>query len=100
MTLSDDELVVKSVWKSAHAVTRSQCLRKILADSPSTCAEIAALTGLSLRRAWVAIWVLTSMRHAIVVGRLPKEDGAKGHGHNLYGLTPQGHSALKRDSGI
>jgi len=77
-------------------VNRCQVLRKILASSPSTCAEIATLTGLSLRRAWVAVWVLTSQGQAEIVGRLPKEEGAKGHGHNLYGLTPQGHSVLKR----
>jgi hypothetical protein len=79
-------------------VSRCQTLRKIMASSPSTCAEIAALTGLSLRRARVAVWVLKSQRQAEIVGRLPKEEGAKGHGHNLYGLTPLGHYALKHEA--
>jgi hypothetical protein len=77
-------------------MSRCHTLRSLLAASPSTCAEIAAITGLSLRRAWVAIWVLTSQGHAEIVGRLPREQGSKGHGHNLYGLTSQGYNALKR----
>jgi hypothetical protein len=78
--------------------TRSQTLRRILKAAPSTCAEIASLTGLSLRRSWVAVWVLTSQQEATIVGRLPKEYGAKGHGHNLYGLTARGRRALERNS--
>lgn len=77
-------------------MSRSDCLRRILASGPSTCSEIAALMGLSFRRAWVAMWVLTSRGHARVAGRLPKEEGAKGRGHNIYELTPRGHHlALK-----
>ena len=79
-------------------MSRCQALRKLLASSPCTCDEIAVLTDLSLRRARVAVWVLTSQRHAEIVGRLPKEEGSRGHGHNLYGLTPQGRSALKRQA--
>lgn len=77
-------------------ISRSQTLRQILASGPSTCHEIAASTGLSLRRARIAVWVLTSQGHAKIVGRLPREAGQKGHGHNLYGLTPRGHSAFRR----
>jgi predicted ArsR family transcriptional regulator len=80
--------------------TRCQILRQLLASAPLTCAEIAALTGLSPRRAWVAVWVLTSQGHARAVGRRPKEDGATGHGHNLYELTARGRYALKRDLSI
>jgi predicted ArsR family transcriptional regulator len=82
----------------AKQQSRCQILRRILAAGASTCHEIAAETGLSLRRARVAVWVLTSQNHAKVAGRVPKEDGAKGHGHNLYELTPQGRAAFRRDA--
>ena len=84
------------VESAEKRTTRSDVLRHILADSPSTCDEIAALMGLSLRRAWVAVWVLTSQGHAEIVGRVPKELGKKGHAHNLYGLTKRGLRAARR----
>ena len=77
-------------------MNRSQELRRILASAPTTCDEIATLLNLSPREAWVAVWVLTSRQEAKAAGRIPKADGEKGRGHNLYELTSVGHKALRR----
>jgi hypothetical protein len=68
----------------------------MLATAPTTCNEVAALMNISLRAAWVAVWVLTSQHQAKTAGRIPKAEGGKGHGHNLYELTSAGQRALKR----
>ena len=74
-------------------MTRNARIRKLLAEAPSTCDEIAACLRITTRSARVGMWVLTHSNHARKTGNtLP---GALWRPRNLYELTPQGKAAMR-----
>lgn len=74
-------------------MTRSDKVRRLLGPGPATVPEIAAALCIPLRRAQVAVWILTSQGFARHTDRTkPSESG--GRRHAFYELTPRGRAKL------
>lgn len=73
-------------------------VRKLLADSPSTCVEIADILHVHRRAVQLAMWVMTSTHQAESIASVPHPDEpARGRKRiKLYSLTPRGHYLAKR----
>jgi hypothetical protein len=86
----------KKKWPSIKG--RVPQIRSLLAKSPSTAREIAAILKIPVRGAQLGIWILTSTNQAHSRTTIPSIEIEGRENLKLYELTPKGmrnHKKLK-----